>query len=257
MPDRDEKTGLMDEVLTIRMHTKVTKGGRNLSFAALVAVGNGNGKVGLGYGKAPGVPMAIDKATKDARDKITKIPLIGDTVCHEQIGEHKSSEVIIKPAAPGTGVKAGGTVRSIMQVLGVHNVLTKSLGRNNPLNLAKATMNALESLRSKKEVERLRQREISLRHPQLDRASPEESSEQEDEEKPQETSAEKAESPQETSDTEESEQTPDSQQPEETEALDEESEMESDIGEEEEASKEKTDTDTKQTTESDEEKQST
>jgi len=168
MADRDEKSGLMDEVLTIRMHTKVTKGGRNLSFGALVAVGDGNGRVGLGYGKAPGVPMAIEKANKRAKQCMIDVPLIGDTVGHEQVGRHKSSEVLIKPAAPGTGVKAGATVRAIMQVLGVHNVLTKSLGRNNPINLAQAAMNALETMRSTAEVGRLRGTSVSLSHPQLD-----------------------------------------------------------------------------------------
>lgn len=158
----------MDEVLTIRMHTKVTKGGRNLSFAALVAVGNGNGRVGLGYGKAPGVPMAIEKANKQARENMIEVPLIGDTVCHQHTGRHKSSEVLIKPAAPGTGVKAGATVRDIMQVLGVHNVLTKSLGRNNPLNLAQATMNALTEMRSVDEIEELRGVPVFLKHPQID-----------------------------------------------------------------------------------------
>ncbi len=168
MADWDNQGGLMDEVLTIRMHTKVTKGGRNLSFAALVAVGNGNGSVGLGYGKAPGVPMAIEKANTEARDAMVEVPLIGDTVCRENTGEHKSSSVIVKPAAPGTGVKAGGTVRSIMQVLGVHNVLTKSLGRNNPLNLAKATMNALGEMRPIERVEDLRGVSVHLKHPQID-----------------------------------------------------------------------------------------
>jgi small subunit ribosomal protein S5 len=166
MADQSSKSGLLTEVLTIRMHTKVTKGGRNLSFAALVAVGNGNGKVGIGYGKAPGVPMAIEKANARARDEMVEVPLIGDTVGHEQVGEHKSSRVIIKPAAPGTGVKAGRTVRSILQTLGVHNVLTKSVGRNNPLNVAQATMNALKSMRSLEELERLRGKTVYLRHPQ-------------------------------------------------------------------------------------------
>ena len=95
-----------------------------------------------------------------------EVPLIGDTVSHEQIGEHKSSKVIIKPAAPGTGVKAGITVRSILQTLGVHNILTKSVGRNNPLNVSKATMNALKSMRSVEEMEKLRGKKVYLRHPQ-------------------------------------------------------------------------------------------
>jgi len=168
MAEQGRDKGLLEEVLAIRMHTKVTKGGRNLSFAALVAVGDGHGKVGLGYGKAPGVPMAIEKASMKARANLISVPLVGNTVCHEQIGEYKASRVLIRPAAPGTGVKAGATVRAIMSVLGVHNVLTKSLGRNNPINLAKATMNALEQMRSLDAVERLRGVRIALRHPQAE-----------------------------------------------------------------------------------------
>ncbi len=156
-----------DEVLAIRVHTKVTKGGRTLTFGALVAVGDRKGKIGLGYDKARGVPMAIEKANKEARRDMITVPLIGDTVGHEQTGDHKSSHVLIKPAAPGTGVKAGATVRSMMNVLGVRNVLTKSIGRNNPLNLAKATMNAFALMRPVAEVERLRNVKIALRHPQL------------------------------------------------------------------------------------------
>jgi small subunit ribosomal protein S5 len=169
MADRNKQTGLLDEVLAIRVHTKVTKGGRTLSFSALVAVGDGHGKVGLGYGKARAVPMAIEKANKEAQRNMVSIPLIGDTVCHEIQAEHKAAKVLIKPAAPGTGVKAGGTVRAIMNVLGVHNVLTKSLGNNNPLNLAKAAINALKQIRSVEEVEQMRQVRVLPRHPQFRR----------------------------------------------------------------------------------------
>jgi len=169
MADRNKETGLLDEVLAIRVHTKVTKGGRTLSFSALVAVGDGKGRVGLGYGKARAVPMAIEKANKEAQRNMAAIPLIGDTVCHETQGEHKAAMVLIKPAAPGTGVKAGGTIRAIMNVLGVHNVLTKSLGNNNPLNLAKAAINALKQIRSVEDVEQMRQVKVSLRHPQFRR----------------------------------------------------------------------------------------
>lgn len=159
--------GLQDEVLSIRVHSKVTKGGRTLSFSALVAVGDGKGKVGLGYGKARGVPGAIEKANKMARRAMITVPMIGDTVCHEQIGEHKSSRVMLKPAARGTGVKAGAAVRAIMNVTGVNNVLTKSLGRNNPVNLAKATMHALEQMRPVGEVQSLRGVNLTIRHPQM------------------------------------------------------------------------------------------
>jgi len=166
MSHKGREKDLLDEVLAIRVHTKVTKGGRNLSFGALVAVGNGRGRIGIGYGKAPGVPMAIEKANKKARQEMFEVPLVGDTVCHEQIGEHKASRVLLKPAAPGTGVKAGGTVRSMMAVLGVHNVLTKSIGRNNPINLAKAVMDALKTMRTADEVRLLRGADVRLKHPQ-------------------------------------------------------------------------------------------
>ena len=119
-----------------------------------------------GYGKARGVPMAIEKAAKEAKQKMVSVPLVGDTVSHEQQGEHKAAKVLLKPAAPGTGVKAGSAVRAIMSVLGVHNVLTKSLGNNNPINLAKATMNALQAMRSVEETESARGTKISPRHPQ-------------------------------------------------------------------------------------------
>lgn len=164
---RGRDSGLLEEVITIRFHTKVTKGGRNLSVGVLVAVGNGKGRLGLGYGKARGVPAAIEKANKEAQANMVKVNLVGDTVAHEAWGEHGSARVLLKPASPGTGVKAGGTVRSIMQVAGVHNVLSKIYGPTNPINVAKATMNALTSMRSKAEVERLRGVEVEISHPQM------------------------------------------------------------------------------------------
>jgi small subunit ribosomal protein S5 len=174
---------LLEEVITIRFHTKVTKGGRNLSVGVLVAVGNGKGKLGLGYGKARGVPAAIEKANKEAQANMVKVNLVGDTVAHEIFGEHGSARVLLKPASPGTGVKAGGTVRSIMQVAGVHNVLSKVYGPTNPINVAKATMNALTTMRSKAEIERLRGVEIELSHPQMNQ--PEEAEKEAEETKAQ------------------------------------------------------------------------
>jgi len=164
---RDSSDGLQDEVLSIRVHNKVTKGGRTISFGAMVAVGDGRGRVGLGYGKARGVPMAIEKAIKEAKRQMIRVPMIGDTICHVQVGEHKSSRVLLRPAAPGTGVKAGSTVRNMMQVMGVHNVLTKSLGRNNPINLAKAAFEALSLMCTREQVEELRGVRVALRHPQI------------------------------------------------------------------------------------------
>jgi small subunit ribosomal protein S5 len=169
---RGKGSGLLEEVITIRFHTKVTKGGRNLSVGVLVAVGNGKGKVGLGYGKARGVPAAIEKAAKDAQGQMVTIHTIGDTIGHEVRGRHGSASVLLMPASPGTGVKAGSTVRSILQVAGVHNVLTKVYGPTNPINVAKATMKALESIRSKSEVEKLRGVEIEINHPQVKTRKP-------------------------------------------------------------------------------------
>jgi len=165
----NEHPELLEEVIDIGMHTKVTKGGRTLSFAALVAVGDGRGSVGLGYGKARGVPMAIEKATKQARQNMQRVNLIGDTVAHETVGEHGSARVLLKPASPGTGVKAGATVRLILKVLGVHSVLSKCFGSNNPLNVARATVKALYGLRSVEEMRRLRGRRVTIVHPQQPR----------------------------------------------------------------------------------------
>jgi small subunit ribosomal protein S5 len=166
MTRTERESGLLEEVIGIYFHTKVTKGGRNLSVAALVAMGDGNGKVGLGYGKAAGVPMAIEKAGKEARARMMKVEMVGDTVAHEAQGRHGAARVLLLPASPGTGVKAGGTVRSIMTVAGIHNVLSKIYGNTNPINVAKATIDALEQMRSLDEVRSLRGVDVQLFHPQ-------------------------------------------------------------------------------------------
>lgn len=166
MARREDDSGLIEEVIGIYYHTKVTKGGRNVSMGALVAVGDGKGKVGLGYGKARGVPMAIEKANKEARNKMTKISLVGDTVAHQVWGRHASSRVVLLPATPGTGVKAGGTVRALMHAAGVHNVLSKVYGGTNPINVAKAALDALTKLVSRKTVAALRGTDVRLFHPQ-------------------------------------------------------------------------------------------
>jgi len=158
----------MERVIAIRFPSKVTKGGRSLSVSALVAIGNGEGRVGIGYGKARGVPMAIEKANKEARIAMTDVYLVGDTVGHEVTGEQDSAHVLISPASPGTGVKAGATVRAILEVLGVRNVLTKVRGSGNALNVAKATMNALRKIRSPEQVSALRGMEVKLHHPQAE-----------------------------------------------------------------------------------------
>ncbi len=166
MPKKDQ--GHNEIVMDVRVHTKITKGGRQLSFASLAAVGDGQGSVGIGYGKARGVPAAIEKATTRAQESMEEISMVGDTVAHEAIGEHGSSEVIIRPASRGTGVKAGATVGAIMSAAGVHNVLTKIYGPTNPLNVAKATYKALTNMRSAKEVEQLRGVKVQMDHPQLE-----------------------------------------------------------------------------------------
>jgi small subunit ribosomal protein S5 len=166
MAGKESEGGLLEEVIGIYFHTKVTRGGRNLSCAALVAVGDSRGKVGLGYSKARGVPMAIEKSTKEARAHMVQISMVGDTIAHEATGEQDASRVWLKPASPGTGVKAGRTVRALMRVAGVHNVLSKVFGNTNPINLAKATMDALTEMRSVEEVRRLRKPDVRLFHPQ-------------------------------------------------------------------------------------------
>jgi small subunit ribosomal protein S5 len=153
---QEQATTFDERVIQINRVAKVSKGGRRFSFTALVVVGDGAGKVGIGYGKAKEVPAAIQKGMETARRAMVEIPMAGQTVVHQATGEHGASKVLIKPAAPGTGVIAGGAVRQILEAAGVKDALAKSLGSPTHLNVAKAAMNALTGQRRPDEVARLR-----------------------------------------------------------------------------------------------------
>ncbi len=154
--DRREKPEFDERVITINRVAKVVKGGRRFSFTALVTVGNGKGQVGVGYGKAKEVPTAIQKAFEIAKKNMFDVPMAGQTIIHEVIGEQGASRVLLKPAAPGTGVIAGGAVRQILEAAGIKDVLAKSLGSPTHINVAKATVNALQAQQRPDEVARAR-----------------------------------------------------------------------------------------------------
>lgn len=158
MANRDDSTRgeLIEKVVKIRRCAAVVKGGRRFSFTALVVMGDGQGKVGWGYGKANEVPPSVEKAVKDGSRKLVEIQLDGTTIPHEVKGHYGAAKVILVPAGPGTGVIAGAAVRAVCEACGIHDILTKSFGTSNPTNLVKATIGALEELRSQAEVERLR-----------------------------------------------------------------------------------------------------
>src|SRR5437868_7521360 len=151
--------GMEERVVKIRRCAAVVKGGRRFSFNALVVVGDRHGRVGWGYGKANEVPPAVEKASKDAQETLRrqrKVQLKGETIPHRVVGRFGGSRVILVPAGPGTGVKAGPGVRQVLEACGIHNILTKTHGSTNPINLVKATIQGLLELRTREEVARLR-----------------------------------------------------------------------------------------------------
>jgi small subunit ribosomal protein S5 len=150
--DGGEKSNYLERVVTINRVSKVVKGGRRFSFTALVIVGDGNGMVGVGYGKAKEVPAAIAKGVDEARKNFFRVPLIGGTVTHPVQGEAAAGVVMLRPASPGTGVIAGGAVRAVLECAGVHDVLAKSLGSDNAINVVHATVAALKLLQRPEEV---------------------------------------------------------------------------------------------------------
>jgi small subunit ribosomal protein S5 len=154
--DRAPREGYIDKVVKIKRCAAVVKGGRRFSFAAMVVVGDGQGRVGWGYGKANEVPPSVEKAQKQATRNMVQVPIINGAIPHRVVGRYGAAQVVLLPAAPGTGVIAGASVRAVCEAAGITDILTKSFGSTNPVTLVKATIAALQSIRTQQDIERLR-----------------------------------------------------------------------------------------------------
>lgn len=158
--DRDSGDGFIEKLVAVNRVAKVVKGGRQFGFTALSVVGDGNGKIGFGYGKAREVPLAIQKSMEKARANMVTVPLNEGTLWHAVKARHSGSRVYMQPASEGTGVIAGGAMRAVFEAVGVHNVLAKSVGSNNPINLVRATVKGLQSVQSPESVARKRGKSV-------------------------------------------------------------------------------------------------